>query len=238
MTEKFEIFKQYLAQSREQPDDKVPMKISLAKSQKEWLKSQPEGGSKVLRDLIHQTMSNDLDDVTVDLLVNILLHYDINEIPDRELLIQYANGEREIWVTDHEHNPICRKRNAVDYLRWILNANDFTVEEQEFLQSLKDNFEQKELANHIWKALENYLKRTEIRKGYPLLQFIHERLYPLPPLRTSYPPQTPHKRDISNPFTIKELADMARIDYQTFYSKHLRRLRHIGEWCGFDHFIP
>lgn len=215
-------------------DGKKVASFRLTTEQIEFLKTQ-ENASEIIRQAIKEEMNKrqqkEENAKTLEKLVNIASKYGICNPPKWNKLEQYT-GETfyPTWIAPR---PEGKKPSPQYYFEYVLcNEKPITKEETDFLTTL-DNINVLNRQQMIRQALERALEKTEIRKGYPLLQFVVDHICPDLAKVESYL----HTKPIKDKFTIHELAGKAKIPYHRFYHEVLPKLKQILEWYGWQHIL-
>ena len=215
-------------------DGKKVASFRLTPEQIEYLRQHPNA-SKLIRQSIDQSIkkqaTKEETDKITEKLAQIANKYGICNYPQWNRL-EKCTGEKfyPSWLV---LRPQTEKPAPQHYFEYVLcNEEHLTEKETEFLKSL-DKIDVSTRQQLIRQALEATLEKTEIKKGYPLLQFVVDHICPDLAKAESYLDTKP----IKDRFTVTELASKAKMSYDQFYRRILPKLIVILERCGWQHII-
>ena len=219
-------------------DGKKVASFRLTPEQIEYLRQHPNA-SKLIRQSIDQSIkkqaTKEETDKITEKLAQIANKYGICNYPQWNRL-EKCTGEKfyPTWVTFRPPNERPAPQHYFEFV--LCNEEHLTPEETEFLISL-DNIPIADRQQIVRQAIEDALKKTEISKGYPLLQFVIDHICPDLATADLQGKDFVILRPLKDRVTIKELASKAKMSYDQFYRGILPKLMIILEWRGWQYIL-
>jgi post-segregation antitoxin (ccd killing protein) len=197
--------------------------------------------SAYIQQLIEKDMSkeqpekNDEETKLIEQLSDIMAKYGIYKLPNFENMKDFT-----AYVDEEGDFNDFKERNPAPehYLFSIIMYSNKDLSETRFGREY--NPEHKQLLKQarkipiekritlLWQAIQKAMRKTEIKEGLPLIQFVADNLidFNLP-----YEDLDQAKTEKT---TINELAEKAGIPFQQFYTKHIEKIKTILYWNGVD----
>ena len=216
-------------------EGKVVISISLPPKQAEWVKDK-RNTSAYFQQLIEQEMEKQpktTEDKLVKEFSDLMVEYGFYEPPDLEVMKQY-----KAYVTNEGDFSRFKEENlAPEYYIFSVIMHegvksercnrDFTPKEKQLLKEARKVPHEQRL-KILWQAVQDALKRTEIREGLPRIQFVANELIDYTKRYLAL-----DREKVKN-ITITALAEKAGIPFQQFYTRELPKIKKILDWNGVD----